>query len=230
MARTTPYGAKGFSFLEVLLVAAISVVVLGAAYLMYETGHSTMRKDERAMDVQQNARAALDLLTWQIRLAGYLNQGTTPNRIAIGTDTVLVVRGDVQLTGGLGLTDTFFGVQPNATAVCAAPPCLVTGTNVYTVAAAQEVTAFNVSGLTFTYFDQNNTLLPTPLDGVGAGAFPNGTPAPSPLGGPTTNRDAVRKIRLTLTALEARVSAGPGIASTPTQITMTADVRIRNID
>jgi len=228
--KTARRRADGFTVLELLLAGTIGVVLLGGAYMVYEAGHSTTRKDERKLDFQQNARAALDLLMWQIRLAGYLNGGTTPNRVAIGTDTLLVVRGDVQLNGALGIVDTLFAVQPSAGAVCAAPPCLVTGTNVYTANSAQLVTAFNIAGLTFAYFDQNNTPLPAPLDGVAAGAFPNGTPAPNPLGGATTNRDAVRKVRLTLTALDQRVSAGPGVGSTPDRITLTADVRIRNAD
>ncbi len=230
MIQASRRTARGFTLLEVLLAGVIGVVVLGAAYMVYEAGLSTTAKDERKVDLQQSARAALDLLMWQIRVAGYLNLGTTPNRIAIGTDNLLVVRGDVQLNGALGIEDTLFAVQPNATGTCATPPCLVTGTNVYTVNAAQMVTAFNIASLTLAYFDQNNTPLPTPLDGVGPGAFPDGTPAPSPLGGPTTNRDAVRKVRLTLTAVDPRVSAGPGVGSTPERITLTADVRIRNAD
>jgi type II secretory pathway pseudopilin PulG len=220
----------GFTLLELLLAGAIGVVLLGGAYMVYEAGHSTTRKDERKVDLQQNARAALDLLMWQIRLAGYLNGAITPNRVAIGTDTLLVVRGDVQVNGALNILDTLFAVQPAATAICPTPPCLVTGTNVYTMNAAQMVTAFNIASLTFAYFDQNNNPLPAPLDNVVAGAYPDGSPAPSPLGGPTTNRDAVRKVRLTLTALDPRVSAGPGVGSTPEQITLTADVRIRNAD
>lgn len=230
MRRRSGRGARGFTVLEMLLAGAIGVVIIGGTYMVYEAGHSTALKDQRRADLQQNGRAALDLLMWQLRLAGYLNMGTVPNRVAIGTDNLLVVRGDVQLNGAPGVSDTLFGIQSAATAVCATPPCLVTGTNVYQVSAAQAVTAFNISSVTFTYFDRNNNPLATPLDGVVAGAFPNGAPASSPLPGSTAARDAVRKIRMTLTASNTTVSAGPGIGSTPDQIVLTADVRFRNID
>lgn len=221
---------QGFTIVEALLSVAMGAVVLVGAFMVYDASQSTARKDERVSDLQQNARSALDMLVSQIRLAGYLNLRALPNRIAIGTDTLLVVRGDVQLGGGAGVTDTLFAVQPNATAVCAAPPCLVTGTTVYTVNAAQAVTAFNVSAVTFQYFDLNNNVLAAPLDGVVAGAFPDGVAAPNPLPGTTTARDTVRKIRVTLTATNASVSAGPGPGSTAQQITLTSDIRFRNAD
>ncbi len=221
---------RGFTLRELLLAGAIGVLVIGGAYLAHDASQSTARKDERQSDLQQNARGALDMLTWQIRLAGYLALGTLPNRIAIGTDNLLVVRGDVQLSGAPGVTDTLFAVQPGVSGVCAVPPCLVTGTNVYTVTAAPVVTAFKITAVTFTYFDQNNLALATPLDGVAAGAYPDGTAASSPLPGATAARDAVRKVRVTLTAFDGTVSGGPGVGSTPTQITLSADVRLRNAD
>ena len=229
--RMSPAGTeRGFTILEMLLAAAISVMVIGGAYMVYDASQSTARADERKADLQQNARSAMDLLMTQIRLAGYLALGTTPNRIAIGTDTLLVLLGDVRLTGGAGIADTLFSVQPTANATCAAPPCLVSGTDVFTVNAAQSVIAFNIQSVTFTYFDQNNNVLPTPLDGAVAGAYPNGAPAPSPLAGNTADRDAVRKVRAALTAVDPSVSAGPGVGSTPNQITLSADIRFRNAD
>ncbi len=239
---------KGFTLLELLLAATIGVVVLGGAYMVYDASQSTARKDERMVDLQQNARNAMDLLMWQIRLAGYLNLGKMSNRIAIGTGNLLVVRGDVQLTGGAVATDTLFTVQQPGLGLvcnttppcpnCPPPPCLVTGTSVYTVNAAQTVTAFNVSSVTFQYYDQNNSLLtPTPLDGVTPvdaatppAGFANGTAAANPLPGTTTNRDAVRKVRITLTAIDPNLSAGPGIGSAQAQVTLTADVRLREPD
>lgn len=230
-------GARGFTVLELILAGAIGVVVVGGAYMVYEAGQSTVARSERKADLQQNVRTALDLLIRQMRLAGYLNLGTTPNRVAIGDGTLLVLRGDVQLTGAAGVADTLFGLQAPGTGACPpAPasgpgaPCLVIGNDVYTPGAAQAVIAFNVTNIGFAYFDANDNPLPTPLDGVVAGAFPNGGAAPSPLPGPTTNRDAVRRIQVTLTAVDPNVSAGPGIGSAPEQIVLRANVRLRNVN
>lgn len=228
MRGLTRRRARGFTVLEALLSAAMGAVVLGGAYMVYDASQSTARKDERVSDLRQNARSALDMLVAQIRLAGYLNLGALPNRIAVGTGTLLVVRGDVQLTGALVPTDTLFAVQPNTAGVCTVPPCLVTGTDVYTVNAAQAITAFNITAVTFQYFDQNNNTLAVPLDGVVAGAYPDGVAAASPLPGGTAARDAVCMIRVTLTATDPTVSAGPGVGSTPQQIVLSSNVRLRN--
>jgi hypothetical protein len=230
---------RGFTILELILAGALGVVVLGGAYMVYDAGWSTVGRSERRADLQQNARAALDILVWQIRHAGYQSLGVAPDRIVIGENNLLVIRGDVQVTGALVLSDTLFGIQPNQSTICLAPPCLVTGTNVYTVAAAPVVAAFGVvTGLTFNYFDRNDVQLPAPLDGVTAGAFPDGTAAPSPLPGPApcpaspqsteSCRNAVRRIQIVLTAVDRNVTAGPGPGSGVEQIVVSADVQLRN--
>jgi len=231
---------RGFTILELILAGALGVVVLGGAYVVYDAGWSTVGRSERKADLQQNARAALDMLVWQIRHAGYQNLGVAPDRIVIGQANLLVIRGDVQVTGAPLLSDTLFGLQPNQSAICLAPPCLVTGRDVYAVAAAPVVAAFSVvTGVTFNYFDRNDIQLPAPLDGVVAGAFPDGTAAPSPLPGPTTCpaspmstescRNSVRRIQIVLNAVDRNVSAGPGVGSGIEQIVLTADVRLRNV-
>ncbi len=244
--RRTP---RGFTILEMLLASVIAAMVIGGAYMVYDASQSTARKDERKSDLQQNARSALDMLSGQLRLAAYYQDpnadigfSAKPNRIIIGTDTVLVVRGDVQLTGIPGFVDTLFGVQPAANAACSVPPCLVGGVNVYTVAAAQTVAAYNINSVTFQYFDSNNVQLVTPLDGVLEGGFPNGIIPPGPLSNPlplpnapdpligATVRNSVTNILVTVTAVDPSVSAGPGIGSTPDQVILSAFVRLRNVN
>ncbi len=240
--------AKGFSLLEVLLSLTIGVVLIGSAYMVYQTGQSTVRSGQQGADLQQNARAALDMLTWQIRLAGYLNQGTTKNWIAIGTDNLLVVRGNVKLNCEMPgdtcappvpLSDTLFAFQPTGTGACPAPPpnypassCLVTDTNMYTANTAQVIMAYNIwpgpNAITFAYFDQNNVQLATPLDGVNAGAY-NAVPS-DPLPGTTASRNSVRKVRVTLIALDPIVGASTGAGSTSKQFVLTSDVRVRQAD
>lgn len=237
---------KGFTILELILAAAIGVVVLGGAYMVYEAGWSTVGASERKADLQQNLRAALDMLVWQVRLAGYQGGGTGPDRIVIGQPDLLVIRGDVLVTGAPVLNDTLFGLQPPGTGVCpnlpASPatplPCVVTGTNVYTAAAAPTMVAFNViTTLNFTYFDLGGVQMTTlPLDGVTSASGPfNVTPLPPvPPCADIQNasdscRNLVRLITIRLTAVDARVTAGPGLESAPLQpIVLTADVRLRN--
>jgi len=113
-------GAAGFTLLEVLLASAMGVLILVAAYAIYESGQSTYKRAERKTDIQQNARAALDTVVRQIRMAGYASLNQVPNSIVIGEADRLVIRGGVRLAGlpSPG-TDTIFAVRTAAAFACA---------------------------------------------------------------------------------------------------------------
>jgi hypothetical protein len=87
---------------------------------------------------------------------------------------------------------------------------------------ADEVMAESIIGLRFTYYDANDTPIPDPpgtpytLDGEGPGGVPTFVD--------TTQRGAVRRVVVTLTAREL-VPGQPGQTQT---YTLTSDVRLRN--
>lgn len=227
-------GPAGFSLLEVLLASATAVVILLGAYTVYESGQATYARTEQRTDIQQNARAALDTLVRQIRMAGYAALNSVQNPIVIGDANVLVIRGDVRLAGlPTPGVDTLFAVRTTANGDCPSPPCLMSqapeasGVNVYAPNNATLPLAFGITAVTFAYFDGINQQLPAPLDGVAAGAYPDGAVIPNPLPAPTTQRDAVRRVQVTITAADPRTFAGPGGAG-PQTYTLTEDVRIRN--
>ena len=229
-----PAGRGGFTLAEVLMASAAAVVILLGAYAVYDTGQATYARTEQRADIQQNARAALDTLVRHIRMAGYAQQNAVVNPIVIGDTNVLVIRGDVRMAGlPTPGVDTIFAVRTTVNGDCPAPPCLmlqapeVSGVNVYTANSATLPLAFGITAITFAYFDANGQQLPTPLDGVSGGAFPDGALPPNPLPGTTTNRDAVRRIQVTVTAVDPRTFAGPGSRG-PQVYTLTEDVRIRN--
>ncbi len=227
-------GPAGFTILEVILAAAMGVLILIGAYSVYESGQTTYARTEQRTDIQQNARAALDTVVRQIRMAGYAQLNAVPNSVVIGDTNVLVIRGDVRLTGAPtpGM-DTIFAVRTTVNSDCPTPPCLmsqaaeISGVNVYAPDTATLPLAFGISTIQFAYFDGVNQQLATPLDGVTAGAFPDGALAPSPLPTPSTTRDAVRRIQVTVTAADSRTVVGPGAAA-PEIYTLTEDIRIRN--
>lgn len=225
-------GAGGFTLLEVLLASAMGVLILVAAYAVFESGQSTYTRAERKTDIQQNARAAMDTLVRQIRMAGYANLNSVDNAIVIGAADRLVIRGDVRLAGlpSPG-ADTIFAVRTTANADCPAPPCLMShaaeaaGQNVYTGDEARLPLAFAITSIAFNYFDANNVELAPPLDG--ANTYP-ASPAPVDLTGEVTAvRDSVRRIRVTIIASDPRTFAGPGTTG-PQTYTLIEDIRVRN--
>lgn len=62
---------RGVSLLEVLLALFLTGLVLTAVFKTYITQHKNWTVQEDITDMQQNARAAIDELTRQIRMAGH---------------------------------------------------------------------------------------------------------------------------------------------------------------
>jgi type IV pilus assembly protein PilW len=63
--------ASGFSLVELLVAMAIGLVVLGAIYSVFTIQNKTFSKQEQIVEMQQNARAAMDMMSREIRMAGY---------------------------------------------------------------------------------------------------------------------------------------------------------------
>jgi len=73
---------KGFTIVELLVSAAIFIVILLGIYLMYETNQTTFLKGEKKTNIQQNARIAMDQMETEIRMAGYgVPTATSPSKI-----------------------------------------------------------------------------------------------------------------------------------------------------
>lgn len=244
---STPAGRRsprGFTLLEALLASVIFVVVIGAIYVSYMGNTALFTKGERMTDLQQNARGALDLLSREIRMAGYTDSpvpvpnsspGRDPNPVIIARSDLLVIRGNVDKAQPGGSIDVYYAVQPNQTAACAAPPCLLRG--VYNppgvgaynleVGGAWDVIAYNIRSVAFTYFDASNNPLdpgapPNALDGADVG-----TPFPALLNNYTA-RARVRRVLLTVTAADNRGELPYG-GKAPVY-TLWTDINIRNLE
>ncbi len=61
---------KGISMLEMLIALFMTAIVLTAIFGVYINQHKNMLVQEDVTEIQQNARAAMDELTRQIRMAG----------------------------------------------------------------------------------------------------------------------------------------------------------------
>lgn len=64
-------GSKGFSLLEALVAMILAGIVITAIFKIYVNQHKSWNQQEEIIDMQQNARAAIDELSRQIRMAGY---------------------------------------------------------------------------------------------------------------------------------------------------------------
>jgi Tfp pilus assembly protein PilW len=62
---------RGFSLIEVLIALFMTALVIASVFGIYINQHKNWTIQEQLTDSQQNARAAIDELTRQIRMAGY---------------------------------------------------------------------------------------------------------------------------------------------------------------
>ena len=73
LSRTSPLSGRelGFTLLELIIAMAVGLIVLGAMYSVFTVQNKTFNDQERIVNMQQNVRAAMDMMTREIGLAGY---------------------------------------------------------------------------------------------------------------------------------------------------------------
>jgi type IV pilus assembly protein PilW len=62
---------RGFSLVEILIAMSVGMVVLGLVYNVFTLLSKQFTKQEVVVEMQQNARMAMDIITREILLAGY---------------------------------------------------------------------------------------------------------------------------------------------------------------
>ena len=67
----SPESDRGFTLVELMIAMAIGLVVLGAMYGIFTMHNKTFGTQEQIAEMQQNARATMDMMTREIRMAGY---------------------------------------------------------------------------------------------------------------------------------------------------------------
>jgi prepilin-type N-terminal cleavage/methylation domain-containing protein len=219
---------SGFTIVELVISMAIFLVILLGVYVVFDTNRDLYASGSRKMDVQQQLRVALDLMSRQMRMAGFYPErfdtdpGTNPSlasplRVLAGTESALAVYGDLDNSN----TSNVFLFCRSGTSIIRKRSTAVDAPAAFTCDGG-EALASNITGLRFTYYDQNSVPVPNPpgatysLDGQALGVVPDY--------GLVTERDAVRTVVIAVTAREDV----PGPSKKPQILTLNASVRLRN--
>jgi len=72
----SPKSNRGFTLIELLIAMSVGLVLLGAMYGVFTMHNKIFNNQEQIAEMQQNARAAMDMMTREIRMAGYDPSGT----------------------------------------------------------------------------------------------------------------------------------------------------------
>ena len=85
---------RGFTLIELMVAMAIGVIVIAAAFAILTMSSRALRANEQTVDMQQNVRMAMELITRDIKLAGFGSPG-----VALGNCTSAIVPSDQNPTG-----------------------------------------------------------------------------------------------------------------------------------
>jgi len=175
MFGTSRLDDKGFTLIELLIAMLIGSVVMAAVMVSFQSQHNTYLAQDEVVEMQQNARVAMDMLVRDIRSAGY-----DPNNLGAGITTVDIspdgvaatltfTREDALAAAGLetisySLYDAFeFATPPSNDGLdddLALQVTTAAGTT-----AGRQVVAENISRLEFRYLDESGNP-PATLDDI----------------------------------------------------------------
>jgi len=97
----------GFTLIELLIVMGMLGVVMTAVYSLYYAQSKSAAAQDELVEVQQNLRIAMDEISRDIRMSGFLLPlDTTCTAKAISLSPIRVIGNNTGLNAGLGSTDS----------------------------------------------------------------------------------------------------------------------------
>jgi len=149
MMISSTVSQKGFSLLELMVTLAIGSVLMAAISTFYHGQLKTHVTQNELVDMQQDARAAMYMMTREIRMAGYdpLNSGATI-RLADATQMAFDSDSDGSADGAIDAGERFYYGLSDGN--------LIRGgwTNPFgPVPDSLETVALNIDALDFVYLD-----------------------------------------------------------------------------
>jgi Tfp pilus assembly protein PilW len=93
---------KGFSLMELVVCMAILIPVMGAAISLFSVGANQQTSEQGSIDVNQEARSALEMMTTEIAQAG--SHGDRATTLAGGVSAVAGNERTVAVASGAGLS------------------------------------------------------------------------------------------------------------------------------
>ena len=142
---------KGFTIIEMLIAMVISMVVLGSIISVYLMQSKKYDREEYLVEMQENARAGIDMVTRELMNAGYDPTGSADAGVLLAEDN------SVRFTMDLDGNGAISGANEDITYA-------LDGTDLQLTRNGQPV-AENITAVVFTYYDNTNTALSdTPLN------------------------------------------------------------------
>lgn len=167
LSRLRKSDQKGFTLVEVLIGIAMTGLILGAIYGVFDSANQTYFTQDSVADTQQRARIGLDMMVRDIRMAGLDPMLSYTAGIEAATATKIRFTADKNMSGaienepGVNISRERLTYEYDPNALC-----------LYHYEGADlglpphpeaNILISNVSALLFTYRDVNDVVIPAPV-------------------------------------------------------------------
>jgi type IV pilus assembly protein PilW len=140
----------GFTLLELMVSMSIGMVILAAVTTTFMSQTKIYNAQEQTNEMQQNARGVLDIITRELKMAGYKPNGGSFNGVTYST-TQLMVQADLDSSGTISTSST---ANEQITYVYDSANQRITRA---VGSGSAQILADNITAFTFNYLDSSGT-------------------------------------------------------------------------
>ncbi len=90
---------SGFTLVELLVGIVVSAIIIGAAFAILTTSQRGLKVNEQVVDMQQSARMAMELLSRDIKMAGFGSPAAVIGNCQISGQSYAIIPNDQTPTG-----------------------------------------------------------------------------------------------------------------------------------
>ena len=155
---------SGFTLIELMVSIAIGLVVLASVATTFTSQTRAYSAQEQINQMEQNLRGALDIMTREIKMAGYRPNGGTVTGVVSYTSTSLTIQADIDGNGTL-LASGSGSDTANEQIVYVYDSVNKKITRQVGSGTAATL-AENISGFTFTYYQSSGATLATSASNI----------------------------------------------------------------
>ena len=145
---------KGFTLVELLIAMVASLIVLGAICGTFIIQNKTYEVQAQIVEMQENARAGIQMMARELMMAGYDPTGSAGAGIVSASANSIEFRMDLDGDGCTNGTDGTTDSNEDVTYALDATDNQLTRKG--TTGGNADPLAENIQELSFTYFDGNN--------------------------------------------------------------------------
>lgn len=150
-----PPNNGGFTLIELMIALALGMIVMASVATTFTTQTRVYSAQEQINQMEQNARGALDIMSREIKMAGYKPNGGSVTGVVSYTSTSLTIQADLNADGAISTSGSDY--EQIAYAYDSTNKKITRQVG----GAAAATLAENISAFTFTYYQASGTTTAT---------------------------------------------------------------------